>query len=93
MSRSVPDRSSPITGFRVAVLILVWVGVDLALAPRGGLYYEALAASLTLPPLGLIYAYCLSHPRRDSAALAIVATAVAALIIALAIVMPQASAV
>jgi hypothetical protein len=90
-----PDRdlASAITGFRVVVLILVWLGVVFALAPRAGLYYEVFAAWLVLPPLGLIYVYCVAHRGRASATLAVVATAVAALVIALAVVMPHASAV
>lgn len=93
MSQSAQHRSSPLTGVRVTVLILAWLGVVLALAPRAGLYYEALAAWLALPPLGLVYAYCVSHPRRDSAVLAAAATAVAALVIALALLIPHAAAV
>ncbi len=91
-----PDRglSSAITGFRVALLILVWLGVVVfVLAPRAGLYYQACAAWLALPPLGLIYVYCVTHRDRASAVLAVVASAVAALVIALAAVLPQATAV
>ena len=78
---------------RLAALIGVWLGVVLVAAPRVGLYYQTFAAWLVLPPLGLIYVYCLSHRGRASAVLAVTATATAALVIALAIVMPQASAV
>ena len=90
-----PDRgrSSAITGLRVTVVILVWLGVVFLLAPRVGLYYVAFAAWLVLPPLGVIYAYCVTHPGRASSALAVVASAVAALVIALAAVLPQATAV
>jgi hypothetical protein len=78
---------------RLAAVIGVWLAVVLVAAPRVGLYYETLAAWLVLPPLGLIYVYCLTHRRRASAVLALTATATAALVIALAVVMPQASAV
>lgn len=91
-----PDRglSASITGLRVALLILVWLGVVVfVLAPRAGLYYQGYAAWLVLPPLGLIYLYCVAHRCRASAALAVVASAVAALVIVLAAVLPQATAV
>lgn len=91
-----PDRglSSAISGVRVTVLILVWLGVVVfVLAPRAGLYYEGYAAWLVLPPLGLIYLYGVTHRGRASARLAVIASAVAALVIALAAVLPQATAV
>lgn len=93
MRQSARHRSSPLTGARVTVLILAWLGVVFTFVARAGVYYEALAAWLTLPPLGLIYAYCASHPRRDSAVVAVVATCVAALVILLAVVIPHAMAV
>jgi len=86
-------RSSPLTGVRVTVLVLAWLVVALALAPRAGLYYEALAAWLTFPPLCLIYAYPASHRRRYSAVVAVAATAVAMLVVGLAVLMPHATAV
>lgn len=78
---------------RLAALIGVWLAVVLVAAPRVGLYYETFAAWLVLPPLGLIYVYGLSHRGRASAVLAVAATATAALVVALAVVMPHASAV
>jgi hypothetical protein len=93
MTGPVRRLSSAITGFRVTVVILVWLGVVFLLAPRGGLYYLAFAAWLVLPPLGVIYVYCVTHRGRASARLAVIASAVAALVIALAAVLPQATAV
>jgi hypothetical protein len=87
------SRSSPITGVRVATLIIIiWLAVVFLAAPRLGLYYEALAAWYTVPPLGLIYTYCVSHRRRATALLAVVATVVAVLAIGFAIVIPKAAA-
>jgi hypothetical protein len=78
---------------RLSAAIGGWLAAVLVAAPRIGLYYETFAAWLVLPPLGLIYLYSLSRRRRASAVLAVTATALAAFVIALAIVVPQASAV
>jgi hypothetical protein len=77
----------------VAGLIAIWLGAVLLAAPRLGLYYETLAAWLTVPPLALIYAYCASHRGRASTLLAVVATLVALFVIGAAIVIPKATAV
>jgi hypothetical protein len=45
-----------------------------------------------VPTLGLIYAYCVSHRRRATALLAVVATVAAVLVIGFAIVIPKATA-
>jgi len=50
------------------------------------------AATSTVAPLGLIYAYCVSHRGRATALLALVATIVAVLVIGFAIVIPKATA-
>jgi len=83
-----------ITGFRVTVLILVWLGVVVfVLAPRAVLYYEGYAACLVLPPLGLTCTYWVTHRGRGSTVLAVIASAVTALVIALAALIPPATAV
>lgn len=81
-----------ITAVRVATLIIIWLAVVFLAAPRLGLYYEALAAWYAVPPLGLVYAYCLAHRRRATGLLALVATLVAVLAIGFAIVIPKATA-
>jgi hypothetical protein len=91
MRRAEVSRSSPITGVRVATLIIIWLAVVSLAAPPFGLYYETLAAWYTVPPLGLTYAYCVSHRRRATALLAVVATVVAVLVIGFAIVIPKAT--
>ena len=87
-----PNRSSPLTGVRVTTLIIIWLAVVFLAAPPLGLYYETLAAWYTVPPLGLIYAYCVTHRRRATASLAAIATVVAALAIGFAVVIPKGSA-
>jgi len=92
MAQTARSRSSPITGVRVTTLIIIWLAVvSLAAAPLG-LYYETLAAWYTVPLLGLTYAYCVSHRRRTTALLAVVATVVAVLVVGFAIVIPKATA-
>src|ERR1035437_3113549 len=85
------SRSSPMTGVRVATLIIIWLAVVSLAAPPFGLYYETLAAWYTVPLLGLTYAYCVSHRRRATALLAVVATVVAVLVIGFSIVIPKAT--
>ena len=92
MTQTAPSRSSPITGVRVTTLIIIWLAVVSLAAPSLGLYYEALAAWCTVPLLSLIYAYYLSHRRRTTALLAVVATLVAVLVIGFAVVIPKATA-
>ena len=92
MTQTAPSRSSPITGVRVTTLIIIWLAVVFLAAPSLGLYYEPLAACYTVPLLGLTYAYCVSHRRRATALLAVVATVVAVLVIGFAIVIPKATA-
>jgi hypothetical protein len=92
VTQTARSRSSPITGVRVATLIIIWLAVVFLAAPRLGLYYEALAAWYAVPPLGLIYAYCVAHRRRATALLAVVATVVAVFVIGFAIVIPKATA-
>lgn len=81
------------TGLRVTTLIIIWLAVVYLAASPLGLYYETLAAWYTVPLLGLIYAYCLSHRSRATAVVAVVTTVVAVLIIGFAIVIPKGSAV
>jgi hypothetical protein len=80
-------------GLGVTSLIVIWLGVVYLAASPLGLYYETLAAWYTVPVLGLIYAYCLSHRSRATAVLAGVATVVAVLVIGFATVIPKGSAV
>jgi uncharacterized membrane protein len=84
--------SSPVTGAPVSALIVIWLAVVYLIAPSLGLYYERFAAWYTLPPLGLIYLYCLSHRRRGTAYLAIATTVIAILILGFAIMFPKGSA-
>ena len=81
-----------ITGWRVAALVVGWLSVVYLASPAVGFYYEPLAALYVIPPLGLIYAYGLSHRSPAAAALAGVATVVAVLIVGFAIVIPKGSA-
>ena len=81
-----------ITGPRVAVLIVVWLAFVYLMQPSLGAYYESLAAWYTLPSLGLVYAYCISHRSRSTAILAVVATIGVVLLIGLAAVFPKGSA-
>jgi len=80
-----------LTGPRVLALITGWLVVVFLAAPSLGLYYEARASLYLLPPLVLVYGYCLSHPRRTTAVLALATTVVVALAIGLAWVIPKAS--
>jgi hypothetical protein len=86
-----PGRQSPVSGRRVLALIAVWLGVVFLAAPTLSLYYETRAAWYVVPPLFLIYAYCLSHPRRATAMLALAATLGVAFTIALAMLIPKAT--
>ena len=61
-------------------------------APRIGIYFETLVVLYTVPPLALVYAYCLSHSRRATAILAVAATVVALFLIGFAVVIPKGSA-
>ncbi len=92
MSPSVMGRPSPVTGVRVVALIATWLVVVHLAAPYLGLYYEVRAAWYVVPPLVVIYAYCLSHRGRAAALVALVATVVAALAIGMAAVIPKATA-
>lgn len=83
--------SSPITGQRVVTLIAGWLVIASLAAPALGLYYEALASFYLLPPLVLIYAYSVTHPRRATALLALIATVVVMLAIGIALVIAKAS--
>ncbi len=76
----------------VAMLVSVWLAFVYVMAPSLGLYYERLAAWYTLPPLGLVYAYCISHRRRSTAILAVVATIITLLLLGLSAVFPKGSA-
>ena len=71
---------------------MVWLVFAFLLAPSLGLYYEVLAAWLTLPPLGLVYAYCLTHRSRSTATLAVVATVAVVVVMGFAAVFPKGSA-
>lgn len=82
---------SPITGRRVATLIVGWLVVASLAIPALGLYYEARASFYLLAPLVLIYAYCATHRRRATAILAISATAAVVVAIGLALVIPKAT--
>ena len=77
---------------RVGLLVVAWLAFVYAMTPSIGLYYEALAALYTLPPLGFVYAYCLTHRRRSTAMLAIVATVAVVLLLGFATVFPKGSA-
>jgi branched-subunit amino acid transport protein AzlD len=78
---------------RVSTLIVAWLGFVYLAAPRLGLYYETLAAWYMIPSLVLVYVYCLSHQRRSTALLAVVASIVAVIVVGLAAVIPKASSV
>lgn len=82
---------SRLTGPRVLALIAGWLVVAFLAAPSLGLYYEARASLYLLPPLVFVYGYCLLHPRRTTAVLALVTTVVVALVIGLAWVIPKAT--
>ena len=72
-------------------MIAGWLVVAFLAAPSLDLYYEARASLYVVPPLVLIYGYCLSRPRRASALLALIATVVVILAIGLAVVIPKAA--
>ncbi len=84
-------RSSRITGPRVAVLVVGWLAVASLAAPSLDLYYEARASLFLAPPLVLTYVYCLSHPRRATALLAVLATVAAVLTIGFVLLIPKAA--
>jgi hypothetical protein len=75
------------------VLVVAWLAFVYVTQPSLGIYYESLAALYTLPSLGLVYAYCISHRSRSTVILAIVATIVVVLLVGLAAVIPKGSAV
>lgn len=83
---------SRITGPRVATLIVAWLVLATLVAPALGLYYEDRASLYLVPPLVLIYAYCLSHRRRIAALLALIVTLFVVLAVGLALIMPKATA-
>lgn len=93
MTQAAQGRPTLSTGARVTTLIVLWLAVVYLAAPRLGLYYETLAAWYTVPPIGMIYAYCLSHRRRATAILAVVATVIGVFLIGFAFVIPKGSAV
>ena len=84
-------RSSPLTGVRVTTVITMWLGIVFLAAPLLNLYYVTLAAWYSAPPLILTYAYCVSHRCRATALLAVVATIVAVMVVAFAVVIPKAT--
>ena len=92
MTKAARIQSSPITGVRVAALAVIWLAVVYLAAPRLGLYYETLAVCYVVPPLGLIYAFGISHRSRATAYLAVIATVVAVIAIGFAIAIPKGSA-
>ena len=92
MTPTARTRTWRITGLGVAMLVSVWLAFVYVMAPSLGLYYERLAAWYTLPPLGLVYAYCISHRRRSTAILAVVATIITLLLLGLSAVFPKGSA-
>jgi hypothetical protein len=92
MTATAGIRTPRITGLRAAVLVIVWLAFAYVVAPSFGLYYERLAAWYTLPSLGLVYAYCLSHRSRWAAILAVFVTIAGVLVIGFAAVFPKGSA-
>jgi hypothetical protein len=92
VTKTARSRTSPITGVRVATLMIIWLAAVFLAAPRLGLYYEALAVCYVVPPLGLNYAYCISHRGRATAYLVVVATVVAVVAIGFAVLIPKGSA-
>ena len=90
---STAQTRTRITGPRVAVLVIAWLAFVYVMQSSLGIYYESLAALYTLPSLGLVYAYCVSHRSRSTVILAIVATIVVVLLVGLAAVLPKGSAV
>lgn len=79
------------TGRRVVATIAGWLVVASLAAPSLGLYYESRAFLYVVPPLVLIYGYCLSRPRRATALLALIATVVALLAVGLVMLIPKAA--
>ena len=75
------------------MLVVAWLAFVYLMQSSLGIYYESLAALYTLPPLGLVYAYCGTHRSRSTAILAVVATVVVVLLIGFAVVLPKGSAV
>jgi hypothetical protein len=92
VTATVGTRTPRITGVRVAVLGVVWLAFVYVMAPSLGLYYELLAAWYTLPSLGLVYAYSLSHRSRSTAILAVFATIAVVLMVGFVAVFPKGSA-
>jgi hypothetical protein len=92
MTQTAGGRYPRISRVRTAILILGWFGVVFLAAPRLGLYYETAAAWYALPPLGMTYLYCATHPSRAAALLAAVATLAATVVIGLAVVIREATA-
>ena len=90
---STAQTRTRITGPRVAVLVIAWCAFVYVMQSSLGVYYESLAALYTVPPLCLVYAYCVTHRSRSTATLAVVATIVVVLLIGLAAVFPKGSAV
>ena len=88
-----PAPRSSITAPRVAAAVAGWLTVAWLAAPSLGLYYEALATFLLVPPLILVHGYCLSHRRRATALLACIASIVVVLAIAISVVIHQATSV
>lgn len=92
MTQTAALHSSPITGPRIVVLVIIWLAVVYVAAPALGLYYEVLAACYIVPSLGLIYAYCASHRSRATTYVAVASTLIALLIIGFAMGFPKGSA-
>lgn len=92
MAQATTGGSTPVTGIRVTTLIVIWLAVVYLAAPRVGIYYETLVVLYAVPPLALVYAYCLSYSRRATAILAVAATVVALFLIGFAVVIPKGSA-
>ena len=90
---STAQTRTRITGLRITALVVAWRAFVYLMQSSLGIYYESLAALYTLPPLGLVYAYCVTHRSRSTAILAVVATIVVILLIGLAAVIPKGSAV
>ncbi len=82
-----------IAGFRIATLVIAWLAFVYVMQSSLGVYYESLTAWYTLPSLGLVYAYCVTHRSRWTAIVAVVATVVVLLLIGFAAVLPKGSAV
>lgn len=72
-------------------LVAGWLAIAWLAAPSLGLYYEGRAGFYLVPPLILIYGYCLSRRRRFTALLAIVATVIVVLVIGFVAAIPKAT--